>query len=261
MAETPLVQSLLRGLDLLALVAESPEGVSLRDLAERAGLKSPTTHKLIRTLASKGFLERATRPVRYRLGPATLQIADAHWRSALLRRAPAVLESVSRRVESATVTLSQAVGGEVMTLLRIAPERPNWIERHANRVMHPYFTASALVFQAWWTAEERAAYRRTHPFWELGAHIWESEERLDAFLAEVREAGYAAPEFETKGVCPVAAPVFSRKGGLRAAVGASVPTGNADASTRARLIIEATRAAAELVGSDDPPVTPSGETP
>lgn len=251
MPRSDLVQSLLRGLDMLALVARSPDGLPLCRVADAMGLKAPTAHKLLRTLADRGFLERSSRPVRYRLGPAALELANAHWNSGLLERAPAVLTDVWTEIKFATVTLCEAVGSEVMTLLRISPERLGFVERPTNRVMAPYATAGALAFQAWWTEEERAAYRRKHPFWEQGTHIWDSLEEVDAFLAEVRGKGYAAPPFEAKGVCPVAAPIFGWKGVLRATVGASVPLRQTDASVRAGLIAEVTRAAEELSSGSD----------
>ena len=69
MANSDLVQSLLRGLDLVEMLADHPEGMYLNDLAARAGLKKPTAHNLLRTLVSRGFAAR-DEAGRYTAGPA-----------------------------------------------------------------------------------------------------------------------------------------------------------------------------------------------
>lgn len=245
MADRNLVQSLLRGLDILTLISESSDGLSLQDLAGLTGLKPPTVHKLAGTLVSSGFVEKLSRPIRYRLGRAGLDLANAYWNGEFLRKAPAVLKSMRHKLPAATVTACQAVGGEVMTFLRIAPERAEFIERYTDRVMQPYATASALVFQAWWTDEERIAYRRSHPFLEHGAHLWGTPEKVDRFLAEARDKGYASPNFESGSSYVVAAPVFGAKGNLRACIGASIPV-DGGAELHDEVADEVVRAAGEL---------------
>ncbi|MFW5857046.1 MAG: helix-turn-helix domain-containing protein, partial [Planctomycetota bacterium] len=69
-----LVQSVGKALDLLELLGDAGE-LRLADLCERTGLKSPTAHNLVRTLASRGFVEK--RPGgRYRVGPAVAALAE-----------------------------------------------------------------------------------------------------------------------------------------------------------------------------------------
>ena len=58
MANSDLVQSLLRGLDLVEMLADHPEGLHLNDIAAKSGLKKPTAHNLLRTLCARGFAAR-----------------------------------------------------------------------------------------------------------------------------------------------------------------------------------------------------------
>ena len=249
MADAALIQSLVRGLDILTLVAESPDGLRLNALADATGLKLPTVHKLARTLVHRGFLARASRPVRYQLGRAALEIAEAHWHSNLLRRAPDVLRRICSHFGRATATLCEVIGGEVINVLRMSPERPGVVERPVSRAMMPYSSASALVFQAWWTEQERSAYRDRYPFWEHGAHLWTDVDALDTFLAETREKGCASAYFLARNCCPAAAPVFGPNGVLRATVGASVPM--EDSASHTDLIQTVLYAARELVPADE----------
>src|SRR5258708_17329396 len=50
-----LVQSLGRGLSLLASLSESPDGVSLSDLCQQVGLSVSTAHRLLTTLEQQGY--------------------------------------------------------------------------------------------------------------------------------------------------------------------------------------------------------------
>ena len=56
MPNSELVQSLLRGLDILQLIALKPEGARLNELAEAAQLNKSTLHNLLRTLAAREFV-------------------------------------------------------------------------------------------------------------------------------------------------------------------------------------------------------------
>ena len=61
MANSDLVQSLLRGLDIVELLAAHPEGMRLNDLADATGLKKPTAHNLLRTLCARDFVAQDDR--------------------------------------------------------------------------------------------------------------------------------------------------------------------------------------------------------
>lgn len=244
MADPTTVQSLLRGLKLLTLLAQAPDGLALHEAARQAGLKRPAAHKLLRTLASAGFVTHEPSPARYRLGPAAFDLARTQSEAGLLERAAAALADLHKRFPGATLTLTRHLGGEVMIVLRASPERPGFIERpSAAPGMSPYSSASPLAFQAFWSAEAREEYRRRHPFTEFGAHLWKSPASLDRFLAASRRAGCAEPTVKDESYL-IAAPVFDAGGTIRAALGARVPVGSCSADTRRRIraaILETSR--------------------
>jgi DNA-binding IclR family transcriptional regulator len=230
----------------MTLIAESPDGLPLNAVARAVGLKPPTAHKLLRTLIDRRFIEKAGDPLRYRLGAALVQVADAHWDNAFLQRAAHSMRETARRVPAATVSLARAMGGEVSMMLRISPERPGFLERPPNRLMLPYSTATALVFQAFWTHEEREAYRRRYPFEEYGTHLWKSSCEVDAFLEEARSKGYAAVFLRDRSTLAVAAPIFSVVGGFQASLGASVRAKSRNENNHRALIGAVTQAARSL---------------
>jgi len=239
------VQSLRRGLSLMALLAESADGLPLREVAARAGLKRPAAHKLLRTLAEAGFVARETDPVRYRLGPAAFDLVRMQTENELLRRAPSALAHFQECFPAATLTLSRFLGGEVMPVLRMSPARIGFLERPTEAIMSAYSSASTLVFQAFWPETRREDYRSRHPFSEYGAHLWKSKAALERFLAQTRRSGCAEPT-RAREAYRVAAPVFDAGGTICAALGARLPVESRGALVKRRLRAEVMETASKL---------------
>jgi DNA-binding IclR family transcriptional regulator len=164
---------------------------------------------------------------------------------------PDMIREVSTALPEATVTFSRSIGGDVIAVLRISPERPGVVERQVDRIMGAYNTASSLLFQAFWCEEDRQSYRRRYPFEEYGTHIWRDLDHVDDFLASVREKGYAALAFTERRILAVASPVFGEQGGIQAAVGASVPQTGDDVELEQkviRILLPATEKISERAG-------------
>lgn len=248
MPHSQLVQSLARGLTILDQIARSEGGLSLQELSRRLGLKPTTVHNLVRTLISRGFVEKASQPVRYRAGPAIGELAGLRDRGELLRRAPIISTDLFNALGDATAIFAQVVGGDVRKIMRIIPERPGVLEYPHDVSLHPYVSASALLFQSLWTEEERAAYRKRYPFWEYGAHAWGTEERFGEAMEAARRQGYAAVDIEKTGVYTMAAPVTGADGQVLGAIGATIPLEKARENRRQQLIGEVMKAAGRLSG-------------
>lgn len=58
MANKDLVNSLLRGMDMVKLIGRSPRGLRLNEVAAAMDLKVPTAYNLLRTLQAGGFLDK-----------------------------------------------------------------------------------------------------------------------------------------------------------------------------------------------------------
>ncbi len=217
------VKSLGRGIAILEIAAQHPDGLRLNDIAAALGVKSSSAHALTTTLLAAGYLQKMSNPTRYFLGPAVLALSGCYTHRGLLERAGEVFRNLRAAYPSATLTLSQYVAPEIVVVLRSSPERPDVIERPRERFMHPYGNAAALVFQALWDEQQRQSYRRTHPFWESGTHHWPSLEQLDAALQGVRNTGLCAPDWPARTAAPFAAGVFDAGGSLAAVLGLSLP--------------------------------------
>jgi DNA-binding IclR family transcriptional regulator len=255
MPRNELIQSLLRAVDVVELVAQSERGLSLGEVCNSLGLKQPTAHNLIRTLVARDFVERTASPVRYRLGSAVARLAEERQSHALVRQASTIMNDLFERFrgllppklapqEEATLSFAQYIGGEVVMLLRLRMQRPGVLER-PKHVMSAYESATALTFQSIWTAEELDVYRRRHPFLDQGAPVWKTQEKLDKFLIKARELGYCQPPIYPPGSFRASVPVFAEDHRLVGVLGAGIWLKMINADTR-RLIKEMIEASKQI---------------
>ena len=248
MAGSDPVQSVVRALDIVDRVAQSPEGVSLMVLARMLDVSPSTAHNLVRTLVLKRYLEKAGEPPRYRLGRAIVGLFEQRQHHWLLEQAAEQLANLRKQFSAAVATLSQALGGEIVTLLRMSPERPGLVQQPMGMRQAAYTSASSLVYLAFWDDEQRQSYMRQFAFEDFGAPTWRSIDQLEDFLADVRRVGYSA-RGAGEGLARVAAPVWGRGGQLEAVVGLAMQ--DAASSQHERMIAAVVSAAGSLSSGED----------
>lgn len=103
------VQSLSRGLALLECIAQAKTGVLLTDLAEQLALPASTTHRLINTLESHGYVRREPDQERWFIGTAGFKIGNAFLASRdFVRQAtPFMQELVDELGETSNLSILQ----------------------------------------------------------------------------------------------------------------------------------------------------------
>ncbi len=247
MPSDSLVQSVLRSLDILEMVARSESGLTLQDIASALDVASPTAHNLARTLVARGYLQKTPRPVRYRLGAACFDLVQAQAHRDLLRRAGEQVGALGRLFPQASVIFAEAIGAEVVVVVRTAPDRTGVIQHPHHPPLLPYSAAVSLAYQAFCTPGEREAFRAHHAFEESGAHYWGTPQALDAFLAEARRLGYVhLPVGAAAETLRAGAPVFSPPGVLAGMIGLSMSATEAAAAEADEVLRELTAAAARV---------------
>jgi DNA-binding IclR family transcriptional regulator len=222
MAGGNLVGSLVKGLDILGIVARAPDGLRLKDIADEMGLKTTTAYNLIRTLHAVGYLHKTPGGL-YALGPKVTQLVDAQAGRQLLQRAEESMRDLAALLPQATLTFAEPAGNLIVVRLRISPDQPRRLQRPRSRNAAPYSSATGLLFLAFGDAEWVGDMRLEHPFHETGIRLWSDPDRLRDYLADVRKQGIAVPPFPHQEALRMAAPVFDGEGHLVAALGASVP--------------------------------------
>jgi len=209
------IQAIIRAWDILELVGDAPNGLSLAAIARIRQLPKPTTHNILRTLVHKGLLEKRTDPVRYVLGPLMKGLRERRVRSnrQLLAKATPIIMRLAKTLGN-QVELAQYITGEVIARIRFDPVERGDLEYLYSARTPCYGTA--LLFQAFMQEAELAAYRVRHPLNPRDSEYWKSYELLDDFLPLIRREGYLA--FAKAGVFRVAVPVFGQSADLRAMI-------------------------------------------
>jgi DNA-binding IclR family transcriptional regulator len=225
MSKNDLVQSVTRALDLLEMVGRSENGLTLQEIARSLGVQPPTAHNMARTLVARGYLQKSRQPIRYQLGSALFGLVDRQAKRDIRSRAGAEMQKLAADFPGATITLVESRSGDLQVMLRISPEMPGIIQRPPSQTMNGYISAAGLVFQAYWTASERADFRRRCPFEEFGANAWNSIEQFDDELSRTRTNGFATPAIGN--LFRVSVPLFNHSNALIAAIGISMPGDNA----------------------------------
>ncbi len=188
MAQSSMVQSVLKALDILQLAGESRNGMRLNEIAEALDMKKTTAHNLIRSLRARGFLEKDAAN-RFSPGPALATLAATRHRNSMLTAATAEFRELNRRFPRAVLTLSELTPSSIQTRLRMSPDRPGELQYPRERVVMPYVTPTAIVLQA--TGSNAGAFEHNYSFEEYGIGQWKKLEDFLEIKRRVHECGYS----------------------------------------------------------------------
>ena len=187
MAQSDMVQSLLKAIDILRLIAESENGMRLNEIAEAFEMKKTTVHNLIRTLRARGFLEKDSSN-RFLPGPAVQELALMRTRSHLLTAAAKGLRKIARDLPDTVLTVSEITPGAVVCRLRMSPDRPGELQHPTGLFFAPYLSATAVCLQA--NGSNGTEFELNFPFEEHGLKYWESKEKYLTARNEAQKNGF-----------------------------------------------------------------------
>ncbi len=238
-------QSLQRATQILFAVAGASDGRTVEQIARRVNLKSNTVGRFVRTMEAEELLVRRERPLRFLIGPAIAELKHLDDRRQLLDVAGRVLVKTQLELAASNFSLAERDELETCTRLSVRASRPGVVVLHRTQLHQPYRKASAMVFLAYGSAEDRSRFFEAHSFVRQGARFWGSEAKLRAFFREIVRRGYAQPELPDEGLFRVAAPVFGPNGQVAAAVGGYFDFARGDRDRR-RLRMLTVAAAAEI---------------
>lgn len=249
MANSNLIQSVQRCLDILIEVGHNERGITLRDLAARLNLKTPTAHNLVRTMKSKGFIQQLS-GARYVLGPALFDLTSMYQESLLMAEAEKVVRSLFAGMnQKATITFIELVGGEMLTAMRMSPDQPGIIQKPRRQTLNPYASATAVIFHAYASEEEKKALQERYPFQEYAGRLASEPDQYQEFVKQARKQGYAFTPVCDPNRFGVAAPVLGKTNELMAILGLSFfnPDGQEIEKADQQAAIEKLLAAAENI--------------
>jgi IclR family transcriptional regulator, acetate operon repressor len=205
-AERGSVQSVERVLDLLEILSTHDGGQSLSELSSVSGLPQPTIHRLLRTLASRGYVRRVVGR-RYTLGSRLIPIGE----SAVKQLGAASLPVLGRVVEQLDETANMAVlDGDLVSYVAQVPSTQSMrMFTEVGRHVHAHTTGvgKAILAQLSNNVVRAIVTRAGMP--TPTAKSLGSVEALLEDLQICRERGYAVDDGEQEiGVRCIAVPVL-----------------------------------------------------
>ncbi len=188
------IRAVERVCDLLDLLQEAPDGVSLMRAADVTSLPKSSAFRYLATLEARRYAERIPSSGDYRLGSAFLPM-QAHQLDTLVRRAHAYLEELRDRFEE-TVALGVLEGHQVMYLdlvesprtVRVAARRGDRYPLHSNAV--------GKAIAATLPEHRVRAILKAEGMPRLTAHTFTDVDLYLGELDKVRALGYAVDDGE-----------------------------------------------------------------
>lgn len=215
-----MVQSFSRCIEILKIIADSPDGIRLAEIARIARLNYTTAYNLAGTMMKSGLIRRGENHSLF-LGPLVTELHLRREHAELLRHARGLMEKLAARYPEADLTYSRFTGGEITAFLN---RSRGWMGeiRTAKSVLPLYQTVAGLVFLAFLPEKEASSLRTNFPLDSRSLSAWGSEEALEHAVKLCRERSFSRLPFDSPDICRVAVPLF-RKGGLSGALTCACP--------------------------------------
>ena len=208
-----------RVLDLIQLVAASPQPMTLAEIGTQLKLPKPTVHRLCVRLEESKYLTREPGRYRYRVGPATERLAfNAIRRGSASVQWRAILERLVDEIRE-TCNFTAPSGNEVIYVERVESRWPLRIHLETGSRVPIHCTASGKLFLAMMEPERRRRVLDTLNLAGMTEHTITTRGKLEAEIAATAQRGYGTDDEEfIVGLVAIAVPVTDSRGRLVGAV-------------------------------------------
>lgn len=242
-------QAVSRAFDILECFLERREmGVSA--IAERCELSPSTTHRLVRALVARGYLEQDPRSERYRLGRSALVIGQAGRKAFGVDSALPILRRFGRETGE-SVNLGLLDHADVVVAIRVESVHPLRFDQPVGSRIPVHCSSMGKALLAF-DAPNGPLVLSDLDLSQSTPNSIGTIEELRTELDEVRQQGFSTDDEESiLGVSCIGAPVLDGTGRAVAAIAVQAPTARMSAERRlelqSRIVEVANEAAAALV--------------
>lgn len=244
---SPLVQSLVHGLQILDLFGDTSPVLGIGEMARQLGVHRSTASRLAATLASCGYLARTPDPGRYRLGPRLLNLGQLAVPEADLRVIAA--EELGKLVERVGETAHVGVldQREVTSILVLDGWQPLRLHGQVGKRSPAHCSSLGKALLSCLTPAQLAEIYAGGRLETCTPHSIRTLNALRADLAATRERRYSLDDEELEmGLRCVGAPVLDSAGNPVAAVSVSGPLSRMQGEVLRQLAEEVPAVAARI---------------
>lgn len=224
---TNLVQTIGRISQILDVLGQNPQGISIKELSSKANLPKGTTHRLLSTLAYLGYVRQDPKTRNYLLGFKLVELGNILLSQLDLRKeAEPFLKELAERTKE-TVHMVILDRNEVVYIDKVEMDHNPSGLRMASKIglRNPaHSSAVGKVLLSYFTEEDWNKFCKGKNLQKRTENTITDPAQLKEHLKIVRNQGYAIDDEENeKGVRCVGAPIFDRTGNPVAAISISGP--------------------------------------
>ncbi|MCX8156634.1 MAG: IclR family transcriptional regulator [Verrucomicrobiae bacterium] len=207
------VPNLERGLKILELLLDYPEGLTQREIAARLRCPATSVYRITLTLAAYGYVQRDEESKAVRLSPKLLAmgsrvLAEEDWLSVAMDAAKVLRDAVKE-----TVLIGTLAGDAFVVLGQVLGAHPFKFSVDLGTHLPLHTAAPAKAMLAFLPEEERRRVLWKIKYEKFNERTLSNVQALQAELMQVARLGYAVDRQEQlTGIHCVAAPVLNRHG-------------------------------------------------
>jgi DNA-binding IclR family transcriptional regulator len=220
------VQTIERIVAIIEKVAQSPDGVTLTEIARASGLSITTCHRALLALTATHLLERDANSKRYRTGVGLLRLAASVSPSAGFSASVATALSALRDRWQECCYLAVLMDGEVVCVESVSPTQPYRMGVYLprGRRLAPHASAGARAILAHLPPQDAAQVMSTGGYRSYTEFTRTTPDDIHAELVATRTRGYAVCDQELEiGVTAFSAPIRDVSGSVTRSLGVIGP--------------------------------------
>jgi IclR family KDG regulon transcriptional repressor len=222
-----LVQTIERASQILDILGQSPQGISIRELSAKIKLPKGTTHRLLSSLSYFGYVKQDPKTRNYFLGFKLVELGNLLLNQLDLRKeAEPFLRDLAERIKE-TVHMVVMDRDEVVYIDKVETEQSPSGLRMASRIglrNPPHSCAVGKVLLADFSDESQDSFLKGRSLSRRTENTMTDLAQLKEHLKQVRKQGYALDDEENeRGIRCVAAPIYNETGRAVAAISISGP--------------------------------------
>lgn len=248
-ADTPAIQSLVRGLSVIRAFDADHSHMPLSGVARRTGLSRATARRILHTLASLGYVD--TDGKEFSLRPRILELGYAYLSSlGLPELSMPHLERLTLEVdESCSVAVLD--GTEIFYVARVAKRRIMTVSINVGTRFPAHLTSMGRVLIAGLSDSDRDNLLSHIDWTPRTDHTITERRQLEAELGNIGDQGWAMVDQELEeGLRSIAAPIRNSAGHTIAAVNVSASSRRGTPETIRAEILPSLLKAAENIEHD-----------
>jgi len=243
MSDVP-VRAVKKALDLLSmLIFDDPElrGTKLTALAQRLGLPANTTHNLLKTMRSCGYVEQ-NETGQYRPGPQCRRIGIINKLEGeeFKQKLADVLKRYTSQINEAMVFATLHGGKRVMLASSEPVSQIIRVDRHVVESGNIYCLPTGRILAAFATPEDALRIRDHY------GNPCENWPDCESDLKRIRKEERCLMLPDSNGINSFAVPVKAKDGRLLGAIGCYAPPFRSSVPVQKKILAALRRAAAEL---------------